>query len=202
VYFDNDDGLVVSQYIPSELTWERAGVGVRVTQAIDPQTDQARRPQSVAVRLRIACERPVEFSLTIRLPWWLHAEPVVEVNNRRQPGPFTASSWYSIRRTWTDEMVSVVLPRGLTSAPLPDSPGVVAFLDGPVVLAGLCDEERELRGDKDDPQTLLTPHNEREWEYWRPGYRTHNQPRNVRFLPLYEVRDERYTVYFPVQSSG
>ena len=201
VYFDNDDGLVVSQYIPSELTWERAGVRVRVTQEIDPQTDQTRRPQSLAVRLRIACERPVEFALTLRLPWWLRGEPVIAVNGRYQPGPFTASSWYCIRRTWADETVSVVLPKGLQSSPLPDYPGVVAFLDGPVVLAGLCDEERELRGDRDDPESLLTPHNEREWAFWRPGYRTHNQPRNVRFIPLYEVRDERYTVYFPVRGT-
>jgi uncharacterized protein len=201
VYFDNDDGLVVSQYIPSELTWERAGVRVHVTQEIDPQTDQTRRPQSLAITLRIACERPVEFALTLRLPWWLQGEPVIAVNGRYQPGPFTASSWYCIRRTWADETVSVVLPRGLKSSPLPDNPGVVAFLDGPVVLAGLCDEEREVRGDRDDPETLLTPHNEREWAFWRPGYRTHNQPRNVRFIPLYEVRDERYTVYFPVRGT-
>jgi uncharacterized protein len=201
VYFDNDDGLVVSQYIPSELTWERAGVRVCVTQEIDPQTDQTRRPQSLAITLRVACERPVEFALTLRLPWWLQGEPVIAVNGRYQPGPFTASSWYCIRRTWADETISLVLPKGLMSAPLPDNPSTVAFMDGPIVLAGLCDDERTLYGDKDNPATLLTPHNEREWAYWRPGYRTHDQPRNVRFLPLYEVRDERYTVYFSVRGA-
>jgi len=67
------------------------------------------------------------------------------------------------------------------------------------VLAGLCDEERALVGDKDDPRTLLTPDNEREWGSWQSGYRTQHQARNIRFTPLYEVIDQRYTVYFPIR---
>jgi hypothetical protein len=92
-----------------------------------------------------------------------------------------------------------VLPKRLTSYALDDDSNTVAFMDGPVVLAGLCDEQRELIGDKDDPRSLLTPDNEREWTSWMTGYRTHHQSRNIRFLPLYQVLDERYTVYFPVR---
>ena len=93
----------------------------------------------------------------------------------------------------------VELPKALSTCPLPDEPDTVAFMDGPVVLAGLCDEERMLYGDKDNPETMLTPDDEREWSTWKPGYRTCNQERGFRFVPLYEIRDERYTVYFPVQ---
>jgi len=201
VYFENDAGLVVSQYIPSTLTWDHSGVSVRVTQTIDPQTEQAGRPQSLAVRLSVACERPVEFTLTLRLPWWLHREPVIMVDGARQSGSFAASSWYSIRRVWHDDTVSITLPTGVTTAPLPDDPTTMAFMDGPVVLAGLCDEERTLRGNANAAETLLTPDNEREWNEWKPGYRTRRQPHNIRFLPLYDIRDERYTVYFPVQEA-
>jgi hypothetical protein len=45
---------------------------------------------------------------------------------------------------------------------------------------------------------LLVPDNEREWTNWIPWYRTVGQARGLRFIPLYEVRDERYTVYFPM----
>jgi hypothetical protein len=72
-------------------------------------------------------------------------------------------------------------------------------MDGPVVLAGLCDEERTLHGDKDHPETLLIPDHEREWSTWKGWYRTVGQARGIRFVPLYEVRGERYTVYFPVE---
>jgi hypothetical protein len=65
-------------------------------------------------------------------------------------------------------------------------------------LAGLVDEERTLRGDKDQPETLLAPDNERQWGEWLSGYRTQGQERNFRFIPLYNVVDEAYTVYFPV----
>ena len=71
-------------------------------------------------------------------------------------------------------------------------------MDGPVVLAGLVDEERTLVGDPSQPQSLLTPDNEREWTFWQPSYRTRGQARNFRLIPLHEVREQRYTVYFPM----
>jgi hypothetical protein len=111
---------------------------------------------------------------------------------------FSPSSYRSIRRTWQRDRLHVELPKGLTTSPLPDRPDMVAFMDGPVVLAGLCDEERTLCGDQVQPETILVPDNEREWRAWQPGYRTRNQARGIRFLPLYEIVDERYTVYFPV----
>ena len=72
-------------------------------------------------------------------------------------------------------------------------------MDGPIVLAGLSDEERLLRGDKDNPQTILVPDNEGGTGGWRTQYRAVNQERGLRFIPLLDVRDERYTVYFPVR---
>jgi hypothetical protein len=74
-------------------------------------------------------------------------------------------------------------------------------MEGPVVLAGLCDEERTLRGDAEDPTAILAPHNEREWTMWKLGYRAQNQSRGLHFKPLYEVVDEPYTVYFPFEDA-
>ena len=55
-----------------------------------------------------------------------------------------------------------------------------------------------LTGNPAQPEALLTPDNEREWSFWREGYRTRGQVQDIRFIPLYEVRDEVFTVYFPV----
>ncbi len=68
-----------------------------------------------------------------------------------------------------------------------------------LVLAALCDEERTLVGDPRRPESMVKPDNEREWDLWRTRYRTCGQDRNLRFIPLYDVRDERYTVYFPTR---
>ena len=199
IYFTDHDGIVVSQYLPSTMSGEHRGTGVTLTQRSNPQLGVARRPQSQAISLAVSCEHPAEFSLKIRLPWWLQGEPEIRVNGEQVRGPFTPSSMVTMHRTWGEDQVSMVFPKALTSVPLPDKPDTVAFMDGPVVLAGICDEERTLFGTKDAPTTILTPHNEREWGEWEPGYRTLHQPHTIRFMPLHQIRDEQFTVYFPVE---
>ena len=76
----------------------------------------------------------------------------------------------------------------------------MAFLDGPVLLAGLCDEERVLYIDKELPEELLVADNEREWGNWMNTYKTVHQARGIRFIPLYQVGYEKYAVYFPIES--
>ncbi|MGE5528368.1 MAG: hypothetical protein ACM3X6_04400 [Patescibacteria group bacterium] len=93
----------------------------------------------------------------------------------------------------------VILAKGLTCWPQHDRPDIVAFMDGPVVLAGLVGEERLLYGDVNDPATMLIPDDERQWTFWKSGWRTTGQPVGWRFKPLYEIGREVYTVYFPVK---
>ena len=114
--------------------------------------------------------------------------------------PATPSSFFAIHRTWTDDRLQIVLPKRLSAWPLPDRPDTVAFMDGPVVLAGLIDEGRVLCGDAEHPESMLSPDNQREWAFWRSGWHTCGQERDFRFLPLNQVTDERYTVYFPVRA--
>lgn len=75
----------------------------------------------------------------------------------------------------------------------------VAFLDGPVVLAGLCQEERTLYGDCENPVSLLVPRYERRWQEWTGYWKTTDQPVNINFIPLYQIGNQPYTVYFPIQ---
>ena len=75
-HYVDADGLVLAQYIPTELAWERDGVAVSVTLTEDGQTAEVERPNAQAYRLHVACRQPVEFTLKIRLPWWLAAAPV------------------------------------------------------------------------------------------------------------------------------
>jgi len=199
IYCDDSEGLVVWQYIPSGLAWEWNGVTVRATLTNEPQSTSPRRPTSAAYELRIECDQSCEFTLRLRMPWWLRDQPDIAVNGERQDIAVRPSSFVTLRRTWKRDVVHVELPKELSACPLPDAPDMVAFMDGPVVLAGLCDEERSLHGDQDHPEAILAPDNEREWSEWLPGYRTRNQPQNLRFIPLYEVRDEHYAIYFPIQ---
>jgi len=184
-YYEDEAGLVVAQYLPSELRWQRNAVPVRVTQAFDSEASAQRRPSRWAVELEVDCEQPVEFRLKLRLPEWVTEPVAVFVNGERQAVSGGPSSFHAIERVWHKDRVRVELPKALWACALPDQPDTVAFLDGPVVLAALCDEERTLYGDKEEPGTLLAPDNERQWEQWLPGYRTVNQPRGLRFKPLF-----------------
>lgn len=208
VYYDDGEGLAVCQYIPTELRWEYSNVPVTVRQAFDPENSTSapaqpdgavRRPARWSVDLNVQCVQPVEFGLKLRIPWWIAGTPRVTVNGETVEVPAPASSFLTQRRTWTNDTVRIELPKALTTCPLPDRPDTVAFMDGPVVLAGLCGDERALHGDAGRPETLLVPDHEREWSTWTGWYRTAGQDRGIRFVPLYEVRDEQYTIYFPVR---
>ena len=123
-----------------------------VTLQDDPQTAEVHRPESQAVDITIDCAREVAFTLKIRLPWWLAGAPAITVNGTPLSAPARPSSFYAIRRTWHHDRLRVVLPKRLAVCPLPDRPGTVAFMDGPLVLAGLVDEGRVLYGDPSRPQ--------------------------------------------------
>jgi hypothetical protein len=201
IYYETKDGIALSQYIPSELRWKQQGVAVTLTQTHNSEAaggEARRRPKRWVIELTVACERPVEFTLRLRLPEWAAGPVTIALNNEQQQLNNTAG-FHVMTRCWHDDHIRLTIPKRLAPYPLPDEPDTVAFLDGPVVLAGLSDGGRTLFGDKDSPETMLAPDNEREWDTWLPGYRTVNQEQTLRFRPLYDVTDERYTVYFPVR---
>ena len=111
-----------------------------------------------------------------------------------------ASVFKTIRRTWHQDMITLELPKRLHSCSIPDASDMVAFMDGPVVLAGLCSEEYRLVGNKDEPSSMLVPTNERKWGSWLRDFRTKDQFRGIKFIPLFDVVDEIYTVYFPISA--
>ena len=157
------------------------------------------RPNHWAIDLEIKADQTVAAEIRLRLPWWLAGTAQLTINGEEQAMESRPSSWVTLKRQWRDDRMRLLLPKKLTSEPVPDAPGMVAFLDGPVVLAGLTDEQRTLRGEADDPATILKPDNEREWAEWKPGYRTVDQEVTVRFAPLKSIVDDTYTVYFPVE---
>jgi uncharacterized protein len=208
VYYEDADGLRISQYVPTELRWDWQGVPVTVrlefdTEASTPQPHRPdgslHRPNRWAIDIAVRCEQPAEFSIKLRVPWWVSGPAHITVNGAPEPAVPGPSGEHAIRRTWHDDRIRLEFPKALTACPLPDMPDMVAFMDGPVVLAGLCDEERLLHGDAGNPSALLTPDHDREWEFWKGGYRTVGQECGIRFVPLHDVCDERYTVYFPLR---
>jgi len=209
IFYEDGDNLILSQYIPCQLVWNNRGTSVRVTLSVNSQPEALNRPSNRSYTLKIECQQPQEFTIKLRLPWWVSTCPEVSVNDVKQVIAGNPSSYAPIHRVWHNDTVQITLPLTLTTSPLPDRPGTVAFMEGPVVLAGILGggdrqngtetlAEKTLYSAEEDPTTILIPDNEREFTRWRIGYRTVGQPQNIRFIPLYEIRDECYAVYFPI----
>jgi len=212
VYYEDEAGIVVCQYIPTILKAERHGIELTIQQEIEQSTGgsasnnagssgEHHRPNQWRIIFKVSCDSPSEFTIKFRMPWWLSGQPAATINGKSLEVQHGPSEFLSITQIWQNDTIVLELPKRLTVSALPDSPDVCAFLDGPVVLAGLCNEERTLIGDKDDAASILVPDNEREWANWLPGYRVRNQELGLRFKPLYEITNEAYTVYFPIHSS-
>jgi uncharacterized protein len=210
-YYLDADGLVICQYHAGKCTFTYGGEECRVSVQPLPCTnnilryDHLRRgapsrPEDVLLEVKISCGKPVAMAVKIRSPWWLSSSPQLTVNGTEVPAAAGPDGFITVRGIFSEDVVVVRLPKGLTCHPLPDAPDTVAFLDGPVVLAGLCGKEHTLWGNKDAPDTILEPANERQWQQWLPNWKTHGQPANIRFMPLYRIGNEEYTVYFPVST--
>ncbi len=200
-WYAREDGFTVAQYIPSQMDGEIGGVPVQMRQTLDRRAGETHRPGGVAVDLAVSCGQPLDFALDLRIPDWVAGPAEIRLNGETleagAPGSFVR-----LRRTWEQDTLHLDLPSALTCSPIPDEPERVAFLDGPVVLAGLTDADTALVGDPNNPETILAPDNEREWMEWLPGYRTVHQNHNFRFIPLHDITDERYTVYFETKKPG
>ncbi|MDR2746584.1 MAG: glycoside hydrolase family 127 protein [Treponema sp.] len=219
IYYLSEEGpsIAVAQFFDSALSCAISAVPVKLSQRIDTLTGMKNfggsdtgiqalgkspiayphNPGILRTVISVDAEKPLNFELTIRVPWWTKLEPVLYVNGEKT-APIIREGWVSITKTWNRDTVILELKRGVRAWPLPGSKDTIAFLYGPVVLAGLCGEEIRLTGDSAKPEEIIAGDNEREWGVWMDSFKTTGQARNIRLLPLYRVGYEAYTVYFPV----
>lgn len=212
-YVDNDDGsIVIAQLIPSVLQSDVNGIPfsislaeVGVPERVGPDANRGtlasnHRPREQRVRITVTTQDGVGCRVRIRVPSWSTGAP--QVVSAMNVVASSGEGFLAFDHPGGTTSAEVAFTKSLRAIPVPDEPTTVAFADGPVVLAGLVDHECRLYGDPARPELLLAPDNERQWSQWLPGYRTIGQARSIRFRPLYEISDERYSVYFPVGASG
>lgn len=202
IYFENNDGLVVSQYIPSTLQWKHNGKQIQFSQDfIANQWNKEYNTPRFKMEMKVQAEEPTQFALQLRLPWWLAQKAIITVNGEKQTVT-NLHGMHTINRTWgKDDTVMVELPQRLYTEPLPGT-DKVAFMEGPIVLAAACDEEVTLRAGKGDAASILCPeyHQKYVGTHWlQSHYITTGQDKNLRFVPLYEIADQKYSIYFPIK---
>jgi DUF1680 family protein len=128
IYFHGADDLYVNLFIPSRLTWEQKGLVVEQKTAY---------PRSNRVELRFTPERPVLLGLKVRSPQWADSGLRFRLNGKPLRADGLPGGYAEVRRTWKKgDVLEVTIPLAVRAEAMPDEPTKVAFLYGPVVLAG------------------------------------------------------------------
>jgi DUF1680 family protein len=198
IYYYNDRELYVSQFIASELNWEKKGLKI---------TQSTAYPEEQGSRIKFECAQPVELDIMLRYPYWAEQGIEIMVNGkpkrvRQEPGSFVR-----ISGTWTTEdMIEVKIPFSLRFEAMPDDPNRVAIMYGPLVMAGDLGEVEDsnaydpmyvpiLLTDARDPSLILEAAEGEINTFRTAGV---GRPRDVILKPFYRTHERRYTVYWDV----
>lgn len=185
IYFHDEDGLYVNLFVPSEVNWEAVGVRVR---------QETRFPEKPQTTLTVNASSPVTGRLHVLVPFWATQGVRVRINDQPVEVEARPVSYLTLDQTWNDgDKVEITMPMSLTACPMPDDPELVAFLYGPLTLAGLTENpDAYFVGDAKDPAAWIRP------VEGRPlTFRTTGQPEDMTFIPLNQVIRQAYGVYFP-----
>jgi hypothetical protein len=212
IYFHNDSTLYVNLFIPSELNWKEKGLRIRQTTNF---------PDEDVTHLEIQCQKPVQFALKVRYPYWAQSGMSVKVNGTLQAIHAQPQSYVTIERKWDDgDKVEIRLPMNLRMESMPDDSSVVALLYGPIVLAGDLGSEgidstmrygpsephlRKLKPmsmpavvcDRNKVLAGITPVVGSTLEFHTSA---NTQPENIQLVPFFRMFKDRYTVYWKIYS--
>ena len=213
IWYTAEDGITVSQYIPSEAETSLAGGKVRLSQRIHMKDYNNQvlfdehgegRVSRWSLRFTVESETKGEWTLRLRVPGWCAGEPVPALNGEAIKAE-EKDGYLEIRRIWGEkDELDVFFPSRVVFEPLDGAEELACAVDGPIVLAGLTDRDAGLTGNLNDPQSILLPeqsHTYGTFVWTQNVYLTRKQKENFRFIPLYEVLDEKYTVYFTIHNS-
>ncbi|OHB70040.1 MAG: hypothetical protein A2V70_16950 [Planctomycetes bacterium RBG_13_63_9] len=217
IYFHDKDALLVNLLIASEVDWKEMGVKIR---------QETNFPEQQGTTLIVGAKRPVEFTLRVRVPWWATRGVQARLNGKPLPCDAKPSTYLSIRRTWTNaDRVEIDMPMDLYAWPMPDDKTLMAFMVGPLVLAGELGTEGLTpqvfhgqqpgnRGgpvptpwflvDSDDLTTWIKPveGNPLTFRTQNAGQPDAGQPDDVTLTPFYRLFGQRYAVYWHVYRRG
>jgi hypothetical protein len=205
VYYHDEHSVLINLYVPSEVRWVEKGVTLR---------QETGFPESPGTRLIIQAKKPVTFALKIRVPKWSDHGADVSINGKETQVTSSPGSYLILERSWRNgDRIDVRFHMSLHLDPMPDDPSISAIMYGPLVLAGKLDEgglADSLRYGPMGPQLppVLAPifvTNGGTLDSWIervPGnllkFRTKGigTPRDVELVPLKDIADERYAVYW------
>ncbi len=207
VFYEDGDTLYIDQFISSELDWKEKGVKVRMEAPDFPRG-------SVVIKLEMS--EPKSFTIRIRTPRWIErglmANPqeyfVFHMSyGSAQPGEFLNVKPLKAKWSTGDEIHLGGMAIRLQSIAMPDNVRRTAYMLGPILMAGVWDSKTTESGLS--PTIVLTESpafapvviRNASTEWYKSEFDT-IRPSDLQIVPLYTVRDERYSVFFDTVSES
>ncbi|CAF5224276.1 unnamed protein product [Rotaria magnacalcarata] len=138
----------------------------------------------------------VTLNIYLRVPSWIVSdESWIEINDIRQHIELIPSTYVllPISQWKTNDRIIYNMAMRLHAEPINDNPNLVSILFGPIVLGGLTAKAKSLSRDMNLIRKIYTTIQEPiQFEATALDNST------FRLLPLYEIVNQTYTVYFPV----
>ena len=194
IYYEAvDGGLYINLFIPSELRWKSKNMIVK---------QETRFPESDTVKISFSGKSPKKFSVYLREPKWASQGVYIRLNGKKIIPSKNKSGYFVLDRVWKNgDQIELIIPMKLYTESMPDNINRIAFLFGPVVLAG------QLGNTMPDPvygiPVLLTSNrNITDWTRFNVQepltfyMKDVCQPVSPVLKPFYKTYDQYYSVYF------
>jgi hypothetical protein len=210
IYFHDENSVYVNQFVASEVSWPEKRV--RLAQ-------QTSFPEEERTTMVVHAETPAAFALKVRAPHWAKGI-AVSVNGTPEKAVAGSDGYLTLDRTWkSGDRVEIALPMTLRHEPVAGSPELATLAYGPLVLAARMGRDGLSRdmidaGQGPDmgrlpalpmpqfeiPDASKDAGNEPQWVK-KTGedelrFQTAGQIKDMEFKPLYQVMDERFSVYW------
>lgn len=188
LYYKDQSGLYVSQYLPSQVIFEADGKRVEVENiSLYPKTQE--------LKFIVHTEEKTAFDIHFRVPSWATGHNKVKVNGEILDTEIIPGTWMTLHRSWKEgDIIEIHFPFMLHFEKIDEySPDVAALMYGPLVL--VCDKMTVFQGDVENPDHWIKPS-------WKEGYSYcfETLPGHVKgynwltrtFYPYYEVPELKW----------
>ena len=210
IYFHNHNDLFVNMFIPSTLNWSEKGFKVRIITQF---------PESDVVYLVVNATDGAQRNINIRYPQWAEKGIAVKINGQNQTITTAKGQYISLNKTWSvNDTIELTIPLSLRKEVVPNTTNQFAFFYGPVLLAGKLgnsDMPASVQASDQNAYTSVTTYNYKGIvPYFKSDVSaeqaltpvvgspltfkaTNTYPTSeITFVPLYNIQDERYAVYW------
>jgi len=208
VYFHKGDTLYVNLFMASELDWRAKGIRIQ---------QQTAFPNADTTVLTVKTESPTRFDLRVRMPYWAVNGVFARLNGKDITLEPSADHYAVINRLWqNNDRLEIRMPMSLHRHAMPDDPTLMAFMFGPLVLAGqlggegLTDENTHTTENwykfpepmPTVPPMKVTSDNINDWLKPVPGkpmtFQTTGLKKTIELVPYHKLFDQRYCVYWSI----